>query len=43
VVGALLLGQLVGRGLLVALFMGAVLTLAVWYPVQSGFPTGSRY
>jgi hypothetical protein len=33
----------VAGGLLFALFMGAVLTSAVWYSVQYGFPTGSQY
>jgi hypothetical protein len=33
----------VAGGLLFALFLGAVLTSAVWYSVQYGFPTGSQY
>ena len=33
----------VAGGLLFALFMAAVLTSAVWYSVQYGFPTGHEY
>jgi len=33
----------VAGGLLFALFMAAVLTSAVWYSVQYGFPTGDQY
>jgi hypothetical protein len=33
----------VAGGLFFALFMGAVLTSAVWYSVQFGFPTGHEY
>jgi hypothetical protein len=33
----------VAGGVLFALFMGAVLTSAVWYSVQYGFPTGRGY
>jgi Family of unknown function (DUF6529) len=33
----------VAGGLLFALFMAAVLTSAVWYSVQYGFPTGHGY
>jgi hypothetical protein len=33
----------VAGGLLFALFMAAVLTSAVWYSVQYGFPTGNQY
>jgi len=33
----------VAGGVLFALFMAAVLTSAVWYSVQYGFPTGSQY
>jgi hypothetical protein len=33
----------VAGGLLFAVFMGAVLTSAVWYSVQFGFPTGNQY
>jgi hypothetical protein len=33
----------VAGGLLFALFMAAVLTSAVWYSVQYGFPTGHQY
>jgi hypothetical protein len=33
----------VAGGLLFAVFMAAVLTSAVWYSVQYGFPTGNQY
>jgi hypothetical protein len=33
----------VAGGVFFALFMAAVLTSAVWYSVQFGFPTGSEY
>jgi hypothetical protein len=33
----------VAGGVLFALFMGAVLTSAVWYSAQYGFPTGGEY
>jgi hypothetical protein len=33
----------VAGGVLFALFMAAVLTSAVWYSAQYGFPTGSEY
>ena len=33
----------VAGGVLFALFMAAVLTSAVWYSVQYGFPTGNEY
>jgi uncharacterized protein DUF6529 len=33
----------VAGGLFFALFMAAVLTSAVWYSVQYGFPTGNEY
>jgi hypothetical protein len=33
----------VAGGLLFALFMATVLTSAVWYSVQFGFPTGNQY
>jgi Family of unknown function (DUF6529) len=33
----------VAGGLLFALFMAAVLTSAVWYAAEFGFPTGSEY
>jgi hypothetical protein len=33
----------VAGGLLFALFMATVLTSAVWYIAQYGFPTGNQY
>jgi hypothetical protein len=33
----------VAGGVLFAVFMGAVLTSAVWYSVQFGFPTGDQF
>ena len=33
----------VAGGVLFALFIGAVLTSAVWYSVQYGFPTGHEF
>jgi hypothetical protein len=33
----------VAGGLLFALFMGTVLTSAVWYSVEYGFPTGHQF
>jgi hypothetical protein len=33
----------VAGGVLFALFMGVVLTSAVWYSIESGFPTGHGY